>query len=197
MRHDAGRSRPVKAACKRLKTDRLDLYLLHWRGRVPLDETLEAFNKLKRAGKIRYWGVSNLDLADMEELAALIGAGEPMPATNQVLYNLTRRGIEFDLLPWSHNHGIPIMAYSPLEQARLTRHTILRAMGDRLNVTPSQIALAWVLRQPGVVAIPKAGTRDHVRENHGALGVQLAPEDLEELDRAFTPPKRKMPLEML
>ena len=194
----ATRRRTISAcerSLERLKTDRLDLYLLHWRGRVPLDETLEAFNKLKRDGKIRHWGVSNLDLADMEELAALAGAS--LPATNQVLYNLTRRGIEFDMLPWCRTQGIPIMAYSPLEQARLTKHKILRAMGDRLKVTPSQIALAWVLRQPGVVTIPKAGHRDHVRENHGALGIQLAPEDLDELDRVFAPPTRKMPLEML
>ncbi len=196
----ATRRRTISAcegSLKRLKTDRLDLYLLHWRGRVPLDETLEAFDKLKRDGKIRSWGVSNLDLADMEELATLTRGGGSLPATNQVLYNLTRRGIEFDMLPWCRTQGIPIMAYSPLEQARLTKHKILRAMGDRLKATPAQIALAWVLRQSGVVTIPKAGHRDHVRENHGALGVQLAHEDLDELDRAFAPPTRKMPLEIL
>ena len=186
-----------EASLKRLKTDRLDMYLLHWRGRVPLGETLEAFNKLKRDGKIRHWGVSNLDLNDMEELEALTAADGSVAATNQVLYNLMRRGIEFDLLPWCTRRGIPIMAYSPLEQARLIKHKVLRSMADRLRVTPSQIALAWVLRQPGVVAIPKAGDREHVRENHGALGVKLVPEDIAELDRTFAPSLRKVPLEML
>jgi diketogulonate reductase-like aldo/keto reductase len=186
-----------EASLKRLKTDRLDMYLLHWRGRVPLGETLDAFDKLKRDGKIRYWGVSNLDLSDMEELEGLTATKGSAAATNQVLYNLMRRGIEFDLLPWCTSRGIPIMAYSPLEQARLTKHKTLRTMADRLNVTPTQIALAWVLRQPGIVTIPKAGHLDHVRENHGALSVELAPEDLAELDRTFAPPVRKLPLEML
>jgi diketogulonate reductase-like aldo/keto reductase len=186
-----------EASLARLNTDRLDMYLLHWRGRVPLGETLEAFDKLKRDGKIRYWGVSNLDLSDMEELEALTATDGSSTTTNQVLYNLMRRGIEFDLLPWCRSRGIPIMAYSPLEQARLIKHKAIRAMAERLQVTPSQIALAWVLRQPGVVTIPKAGNRDHVRDNHGALGVQLAPEDLAEIDRTFAPPVRKLPLEML
>ena len=186
-----------EASLARLKTDRLDMYLLHWRGRVPLGETLEAFEKLKRDGKIRYWGVSNLDISDMEELEALTASDKSAATTNQVLYNLMRRGIEFDLLPWCRSRGIPIMAYSPLEQARLIKNKALRAMADRLKVTPSQIALAWVLRQPGVVTIPKAGSRDHVRDNHGALGVQLMPEELAELDRTFAPPVRKLPLEML
>jgi diketogulonate reductase-like aldo/keto reductase len=185
-----------EASLRRLNTDRLDLYLLHWRGGVPLEDTLDAFATLKRDGKIRHWGVSNLDTDDMKELAAL-GPHGGTPAVNQVLYNLTRRGIEFDLLPWSSARGIPIMAYSPLEQSRLSTHRTLRDMAARLGRTPSQIALAWVLRQPGVMAIPKAGRAEHVRENRAALDVTLTPEDVAELDTAFPPPKRKRPLEMI
>jgi diketogulonate reductase-like aldo/keto reductase len=186
-----------EASLRRLKTDRLDMYLLHWRGGIPLDETLEAFDRLRSDGKIRHWGVSNFDVEDMEELAALtIGAGTPV-ATNQVLYNVTRRGIEYDLLPWSRAHGIPLMAYSPLEQGRLKKHKRLQAIGERLTATPAQVALAWVLRQPGVVAIPKAGNFEHVRENRGALDIELSPEDLAELDEAFPPPTHKVPLEMI
>ncbi len=189
------------AACEaslgRLKTDRLDLYLLHWRGSVPLEETLDAFDRLRRDGKIRHWGVSNFDVDDMEELEALtIDAGTPV-ATNQVLYNLMRRGIEYDLLPRYRTRGIPIMAYSPLEQGQLVRHKTLEAIGDRLAATPSQVALAWVLRHPDVIAIPKAGNVEHVRANRGALDIELAPEDLAELDEAFPPPARKIPLEMI
>lgn len=186
-----------EASLRRLKIDRLDLYLLHWRGGVPLDETLEAFYRLERDGKIRYWGVSNLDVDDMEELAALTVRGSSVAATNQVLYNLMRRGIEYDLLPWCRTRGIPVMAYSPLEQGLLTGHKTLEAIAQRLTATPAQVALAWVLRQPGVVAIPKAGTRDHVRENRGALELELTPEDVAKLDKAFPPPVRKRPLEMI
>jgi len=185
-----------EASLRRLNTDRLDLYLLHWRGGVPLADTLDAFTTLKRDGKIRHWGVSNLDTDDMNELAAL-GPHGGTPAVNQVLYNLTRRGIEFDLLPWCSARDIPIMAYSPLEQSRLSTHRTLRDMGARLGRTPSQIALAWVLRQPGVMAIPKAGRDEHVRENRAALDVSLTPEDLAELDTVFRPPTRKRPLEMI
>lgn len=186
-----------EASLRRLKTDRLDMYLLHWRGSVPFADTLEAFNALKRDGKIRHWGVSNLDTNDMEELEALTVRDRTLAATNQVLYNLTRRGIEFDLLPWCEARGIPIMAYSPLEQGRLERHKTLRAISERVKATPSQVALAWVLRQPGVMTIPKAGRVEHVRENHGALSLQLTSEDLTQLDAAFAPPKRKTSLEML
>ncbi len=185
-----------EASLRRLNTDRLDLYLLHWRGSVPLEDTLDAFATLKRDGKIRHWGVSNLDTDDMNELAAL-GPQVGTPAVNQVLYNLTRRGIEFDLLPWSSARGIPIMAYSPLEQSRLSTHRTLRTIAGRLDRTPSQIALAWVLRQPGVMAIPKAGRAEHVRENRAALDVSLTLEDAAELDIAFPPPKRKRLLEMI
>jgi diketogulonate reductase-like aldo/keto reductase len=186
-----------EASLKRLKTDRLDLYLLHWRGSVPLEQTLDGFNTLKRDGKIRYWGVSNFDSDDMTELESKISrAGSPV-VTNQVLYNLTRRGIEFDLLPRSRSRAIPIMAYSPLEQGRLAGNTTLRAIADRLKVSPLQIALAWVLHQPGVMTIPKAGHVDHVRENRQALDIRLSAEDRTALDAAFPPPRRKIPLEML
>jgi diketogulonate reductase-like aldo/keto reductase len=189
------------AACEaslgRLKTDRLDMYLLHWRGSVPLEETLEAFDRLKRDGKIRHWGVSNFDVDDMEELEALtIDAGTPV-ATNQVLYNVMRRGVEYDLLPWCRTRGIPIMAYSPLEQGLLAKHKTLEAISERLDATPSQVALAWVLRHPDVIAIPKAGNFEHVRANRGALEIELAPDDLAELDEAFPPPAHKIPLEMI
>jgi diketogulonate reductase-like aldo/keto reductase len=178
------------ASLRRLRTDHLDLYLLHWRGNVPLAETLEAFQQLKRAGKIRHWGVSNFDVDDMEELPS--GA-----ATNQVLYNLSRRGIEHDLLPWCRDRAIPVMAYSPLEQGRLLRNRTLSAIAERQHVTPAQVALAWVLRDPNIIAIPKSGNPARVRENHAASRVQLTPGDLEDLDKAFPPAKGKTPLEML
>ena len=186
-----------EASLRRLKTDRLDMYLLHWRGSIPLGETLEAFERLQREGKIRHWGVSNFDVDDMEELMPIaIGTSTPA-ATNQVLYNLMRRGIEYDLLPWCGTRGIPVMAYSPLEQGQLAGHDTLHTIAERLTATPAQVALAWVLRQPGVMAIPKAGHVEHVRENRDALQVELTPEDLAELDDAFAPPAQKMPLEMI
>jgi diketogulonate reductase-like aldo/keto reductase len=186
-----------EASLKRLNTDRLDLYLLHWRGGIPLEQTLDGFNTLKRDGKIRYWGVSNFDVDDMTELESRIARAGSPAATNQVLYNLTRRGIEFDLLPWSRKRGIPIMAYSPLEQGRLAKNNALRTLATRLNATPLQIALAWVLHQPGVMTIPKAGHAAHVRENRHAVDIRLSAEDLKAFDAAFPPPSRKIPLEML
>jgi len=183
---------------RRLGTDRLDLYLLHWRGDVPLAATLEAFQRLQEADKIRHWGVSNLDLEDMQELDAIAGAaGASCPAVNQVLYNLTRRGIEFDLLPWCQGRRIPVMAYSPLEQGRMLGHPVLRDIAADLHATPAQVALAWVLRQDGVIAIPKSGNPDRVRENRGTLELILTAEHLDKLDHAFRPPTRKMALEML
>jgi diketogulonate reductase-like aldo/keto reductase len=179
----------------RLGTDHLDLYLLHWRGTVPLTETLAGFADLMRAGKIRRWGVSNFDTADMEELASLPGGDEV--ATNQVLYNLTRRGIEYDLLPWCEQRNIPIMAYSPIEQGRLLKDPVLMAIGALHNATPAQVALAWVLRRERMIAIPKAGTPEHVKENREALDIDLTEDDLAELDRAFPPPTKKVPLEMI
>ena len=186
------------AACeeslKRLKTDRLDLYLLHWRDSVPLRETLDGFIALKRDGKIRQWGVSNFDVDDMEEVLALPGGKDV--ATNQVMYNLRRRGIEFALLPWSRRHNIPIMAYSPLDQGHLMRSSELMHVAERYGATPAQIALAWVIRQPGVFAIPKAAREAHVRDNYKALSITLKDDDLAELDRHFRPPSKKKPLEM-
>jgi diketogulonate reductase-like aldo/keto reductase len=186
------------AACerslRRLKTDRIDLYLLHWRGPHPLVETVEAFQALVHAGKIRHWGVSNFDPEDLQELVALPQRG-PQVQTNPVLYNLRRRGIELDLLPTCHARGLPVMAYSPVEQGRLVSHRALGRVAARLGASPAQVALAWVLRGPGVIAIPKATNLDHVRENRGALDVRLAEEDLAELDRAFPAPATPVPRE--
>ena len=184
-----------EASLRRLRTDRLDLYLLHWRGDIALEETLAGFATLVRAGKIRSWGVSNFDASDMKQLVRTKGG--PAVATDQVLYNLVRRGIEFDLLPWCRQRKIPIMAYSPIEQGRFLDRAELRKIAARHLATPAQVALAWLLRQEGIVAIPKAGTPEHVRENRAALDVVLEKEDLAELDRAFPPPGRKVPLEML
>jgi diketogulonate reductase-like aldo/keto reductase len=183
------------ASLNRLGTEHLDLYLLHWRGRTPLRQTVEAFTQLMSEGKIRHWGVSNFELSDMEEL--LETPGGSAVACNQVLYNLHRRGIEFDLLPWCKERGIPVMAYSPVEQGKLLRHKAVKHVAAKVGATPAQLCLAWVLRQPGVIAIPKAGTRAHVRENHESLGIQLSDADLRALDAAFPPPRKARPLEML
>lgn len=187
------------AACerslRRLGTDVIDLYLLHWRGSPKLADTLAAFETLMQDGKIRSWGVSNFDTDDMEELLALPG-GDAC-ACNQVLYNPTRRGIEFDLLPLCRERHIPIMAYSPIEQGRMLNHTTLKAVAARHKATPAQIVLAWVIRQDGVIAIPKAASEKHVRENRAAVDIVLSADDLAELDKAFPPPKRKRSLEML
>ena len=187
------------AACegslRRLGTDSIDLYLLHWQGVVPLAETLEAFEYLQRAGKIRHWGVSNLDVADLEDLMRVPG-GQKV-ATDQVLYNLTRRGIEFDLLPRCIERGIPVMAYSPLEQGGVLDDPVLVRIASEHNVSPAQIALAWVLRQPLVLAIPKASSPNHVQECRNALDVRLTPRDLADLDRAHPPPTRKRMLEVI
>jgi diketogulonate reductase-like aldo/keto reductase len=179
----------------RLGTDYIDLYLLHWRGSVPLEETLAGLADLKRLGKIRNWGVSYFVTADMEELVSLPGGSEV--ATNQVLYNLTRRGIEYDLLPWCEQHNIPVMAYSPIEQGRLLTDPVLMGIGALHNATPGQVALAWVLRRDLIIAIPKAGTPEHVKEDFEALNVDLTENDLAELDRAYPPPTSKVPLEMI
>jgi diketogulonate reductase-like aldo/keto reductase len=192
-------ARGTIAACegslRRLNTDVIDLYLLHWRGRVPLWETLDAFVTLIEAGKIRYWGVSNFDVIDMEELRMLPGGDEV--ATDQVLYNLTRRGIEADLLPMCQQRHVPIMAYSPIEQGRLLDHPGLLRVAARHHATPAQVALAWVLRVECAIAIPRTGTPEHVRDNCAALDVRFSKEDLAELDRAFPLPNGKVPLEML
>ena len=196
--HNATRKGTI-AACERslnrLKTDHIDLYLLHWRGGVPLAETLEAFAALVKAGKIGEWGVSNFDIDDMQDLAALTGGSAC--ATNQVLYNLTRRGIEYDLMPWCRQHKMPIMAYSPIEQERMLGHPALRKVAQRRDATPAQVALAWLLRQEDIVVIPKATALAHVEENLAALDLRLTAEDLATLDQAFPPPREATPLAML
>lgn len=190
-----GTIQACECSLKRMRTDHIDLYLLHWQGPYPLEDTVEAFEELIRTGKIRYWGVSNFDAPDMEDLASVPGGSKV--ATNQVLYNLTRRGIEFDLLPWHRQRSIPIMAYSPIEQGRMLRHPVLQKVGARHGATPAQVALAWLLRQEDIIVIPKAGRPEHVQENRAALDVKLTEEDLADLNRAFPAPTRKIPLEVL
>jgi diketogulonate reductase-like aldo/keto reductase len=195
--HNASRSRlagACEASLKRLGTDRLDLYLLHWRGSVPLAETVEALEALKSAGKIRHWGVSNLDTDDMEELVAAGGNG---CVTDQILYNLVRRAPELDLLPWLAEHNIPVMAYSPVEQGRLSTHPALDKIAAEVGATPVQVALSWTLRQDGLIAIPKASSVAHVRENRAAADIVLSDAQLATLDAAFPRPAGRRPLEML
>ena len=187
------------AACegslRRLGTDRLDLYLLHWRGSVPFAETMEAFATLQRAGKIRHYGVSNLDLTDMQELWSIPGG--TAVATNQVLYNLVRRGIEWDLLPWLNQRQIPIMAYSPVERGKLVRNSKLVAFAQHHSMTPAQAALAWLLSRDDVIVVPKTSRRERLRENLGALDHPLTAAQLAELDRLFPQPSGPRSLEML
>ena len=188
----------VLAACerslRRLQLERIDLYLLHWRGGVPLKDTVEGFEILQRRGWIRHWGVSNFDLDDMRELHACPGGAAC--STNQVWYSLGERGPEFELLPWQRLHQIPLMAYSPIDQGELVDHPALHSVAQRHAATPAQVALAWVLAQPGVMAIPKAVHGVHLRHNCQAASLQLAAADHAELDRAFAPPSRKRPLAM-
>lgn len=196
--HNASR-KAMRKSCenslRRLGTDRLDLYLLHWSGSVPLEETLEAFSALQRDGLIRQFGVSNLDLADMRELWDLPdGSGVQ---TDQLLYNLTRRGIEFDLLPWLRERGVPLMAYSPIEQGRLATDKRLAKFAARHGMTAAQVALAWLLAQDNVIAIPKTASRARLQENFKALEHPLDAAALAELDQLFPPPSRPVPLEML
>lgn len=196
--HNASRQGTVEAcerSLKRLGTDRLDLYLLHWRGQYPLAETVAAFEKLKADGKIRHWGVSNLDTNDMDELTAVPHGN--VVAANQVLYNLSRRGIEWELLPWMQALGIPLMAYSPVEQARLLRDKRLAALAAEHGVSVAQLALAFVLDRDGVIAIPKTGRAAHVEDNAGALDIRMTDELRAALDQLFPPPRRVTPLEMI
>jgi diketogulonate reductase-like aldo/keto reductase len=194
--HNASR-KGMATACerslRRLKTDRVDLYLLHWRGNVPFEETIAGFEALRAAGKIRHWGVSNLDIGDMEELWVLSKAAQ----ANQLLYNLTRRGIEWDLLPWLRERRIPVMAYSPIEQARLLKNRALLEFSKRHGMTPAQAALAWLLANDDVMVIPKASNPAHLQENLESIEKKLTKEQLAELDRAFPPPRAPSPLEML
>ena len=196
--HNASR-RKLIAACdgslRRLGIARLDLYLLHWRGSVPLEETVEALESLVAAGKIARWGVSNFDVEDIQELAREPG-GERV-AANQVLYNLARRGIEFDLLPWCAARGIEVMAYSPLDEGRLPRHPALLTVAQRLGVPAAEVALAWLLHDARVAVIPKASDPGHVRANRAAADLRLDAEALAALERAFPPPRRKRPLEVI
>jgi diketogulonate reductase-like aldo/keto reductase len=196
--HNASR-RGTIAACerslKRLNTDYLDLYLLHWRGSIPLAETLEAFETLQQAGKIRSYGVSNFDVADMEEASQRRGGSAIV--TNQVLYNLMRRGIERNLLPWCRQRRIPIMAYSPIEQGRLLKHPALQQLAQERHVTPAQVAIAWLLHQDEVIVIPKSSRIEHVDQNYAALNLQLTADELERLNQAFPAPAKSVPLQML
>jgi diketogulonate reductase-like aldo/keto reductase len=189
----------VKAACerslKRLQTDRIDLYLLHWRGGEHLEGVIAGFEQLKADGKIRHWGVSNFDTDDMAELFALDG-GDAC-ATNQILYNVARRGPEFDLLPWMRERKMPAMAYSPVDHARLPGKSILNDIARAHGASVFQVALAWVLQQPEVIAIPKAASVEHVEDNAAALHLQLSSDELKQIDAHFKPPKSKRSLEML
>lgn len=198
--HNASR-RGTPAACERslarLGLERIDLYLLHWRGPHPLADTVEAMRALIQQGRIGAWGVSNFDTDDMQELAALEPAGGAPCAVNQVYYSLGERGPEFSLLPWQRAHGMPLMAYSPIDQGALAASAKLDPIAARLGATRAQVALAWVLAQSGVVAIPKAVRETHLRENLAAAELRLAPGDLAELDRLYPPPRRKSPLAMI
>jgi diketogulonate reductase-like aldo/keto reductase len=191
----AGTAAACEASLKRLGTDHIELYLLHWRGSHPLAETVEAFETLKAQGKIGAWGVSNFDQDDMVEL---LDVAEPArPLANQVLYNLARRGIEYDLLRWSQVQGVPIMAYSPLDEGRLVGHPVLEEIGRIHHASSAQVALAFLLTKPGVITIPKSGSPERVRENFRASEIRLTSEDLRLLNEAFPPPTRKRPLEMI
>jgi diketogulonate reductase-like aldo/keto reductase len=180
---------------KRLGTERLDLYLLHWRGSHPLEETVEAFETLKAQGKITDWGVSNFDTDDMEELFSVPDGSNC--AANQVLYNLSRRGPDYDLLPWCQQHGIPVMAYSPIEQGKLLKNHELIRIAKAYQATPAQLALAFILERDGVIAIPKSAKPERVEENRGATDLDISDADWAALDAAFPPPQKKVSLEML
>jgi diketogulonate reductase-like aldo/keto reductase len=196
--YNASRQGTIEAcenSLKRLKTDRIDLYLLHWRGSHPFAETLAGFERLQRDGKIRHHGVSNFDCGDMEEWFKLSGGNSV--ASNQILYNLARRGPEWEVIPWCQERSISIMAYSPIEQGRMLGHKALAEVGARHGATPAQVALAWLLREDGMIVIPKASRQEHVRENLGALDLKLSDQDLADLDRAFPPPKARTSLGML
>ncbi|MCE6073705.1 aldo/keto reductase [Agrobacterium vitis] len=184
-----------EASLKRLDTDCLDLYLLHWRGEHPLTDTVDAFETLKRQGKIKAWGVSNFDVDDMEELFAVENGANCQ--ANQILYNLSRRGVEYDLLPWCQERGLAIMAYSPIEQGRLLRHPELIHVAKANQATPAQVALAFLLERDNVLPIPKTTATTRIEENRGSVDLELTEDDLARLDAAFPPPQRKQPLEML
>jgi len=178
----------------RLRMDRIDAYLLHWRGAVPLDETVAAFERLQEHGRIRYWGVSNFDVSDMKEIAGIAGGARCV--TNQIYFSLSSRGPAFDLLPWQQSRGFVTMAYSPIDQGALLQHDALRQIAARRNASPASLAIAWLVAQEGVMAIPKATSALHLRDNMEALSLTLSAHETAELDRAFPPPRRKAPLSM-
>lgn len=200
--HNAGRA-ALHAACdrsrRRLQLDHIDVYLLHWRGAVPLAETVAGLRALGKAGAIKHWGVSNLDVDDLEEIEEADAAGDAGSpcATNQVWYSASERGPEFALLPWMRARGMPLMAYSPIDQGALADNGVLAGIGAARGLTAAQVALAWVLHQPGVVAIPKAVSHDHLRDNLAAAGVRLGDDELRRIEAAFPPPRSKSPLAMI
>jgi diketogulonate reductase-like aldo/keto reductase len=193
--HNASRKGTV-AACerslKRLGLDAIDVYLLHWPGSHPLQETVDAFEELKADARIAAWGVSNFDVAEMQALWAVDGG--PHCCTNQVWYSLSRRGADFDLRPWLRDKRLPLMAYSPIDQAALAGHTALARIGERIGATAAQVALAWTLRDGDVVAIPKSARLAHLRDNLAAAQIKLDNDALKAIDEAFPPPKRKQSL---
>lgn len=191
----AGTIEACERSLRRTRTDHLDLFLLHWRGGIPLSDTVSALIELREAGKIRDFGVSNLDTDDMRELWEVEGARDC--ATDQILFNLTRRGPEHDLLPWCREHGVPVMAYSPIEQGRLLQDPVLAEVAERHGATPAQIAIAWVLAGEDLCAIPKASRPEHVEQNRAALDITLTDADLATLDERFPAPDRAIPLEVL
>jgi diketogulonate reductase-like aldo/keto reductase len=196
--HNAGRKSAIEAcerSLKRLNTDRLDLYLLHWRGSVPLSETVEAFERLREAGKILRWGVSNFDGKDLQQLQKLAGAMHC--ATNQVLYHLGERGVEWALVPWMRAQGMPLMAYSPLGQGALLSNHKLAALAARRGVSPAQLALAWLLRRPDTIVIVQSSDPAHMQANHAAIDIELDDALLSAIDAAFPPPTGPTPLAML
>jgi diketogulonate reductase-like aldo/keto reductase len=190
----SGTMEACERSLERLRTDRIDLYLLHWRGQHPLAGTVEAFRELKAAGKIRHWGVSNFDAFDLAELIEIAGGDEV--ATDQVLYNLSRRQAEFELLPWCRDRSIPLMAYSPVDRGALVRHDAVVGIAEKHGAGAAQVAVAWVLQRDDVCVIPKASTPEHVRENVGALELRLDDDDLRRLDEEFPPPRRPGPLDL-
>lgn len=184
----------------RLNTDYLDLYLLHWRGNIPLEETIRAMEMLQQQGKIRRWGVSNFDTDDMQELLAEDGGTHC--ATNQVLYHLASRGIEYDLLSECQQLAMPVMAYCPLAQAgrlrsELMNHSQLVEIAQQKGISVAQLLLAWVIRKEGVMAIPKASRIAHVHDNAAALDVILTSEELALINQAFPPPSSRLPLDVV
>ena len=199
----AGQADAIEAcerSLQRLQTDHLDLYLLHWRGNIPLEETLRAMETLQTQGKILRWGVSNFDVDDMQELRAEEGGDRC--ATNQVLYHLASRGIEYDLLPECQNMAMPVMAYCPLAQAgrlrrELMQHPVLCDIAQQKGISVAQLLLAWVIRKEGVLAIPKASSIAHVKENAAALTLSLSGDELALINQAFPPPASKLPLDVV